>query len=173
MPKALHPDLREQAKQLFIMGIPVVRIADKIGVSKVCINKWRERDKWGIIRKRAKEAVSEEGAISLEMEVSSDLRLHSQKLKEQLSNEILRQVGLLAESPAKNVADLASNGKRQGRAAVVKTVIESASKLHNWEGEHSTTLVNVVLQSGDADVVKDDAIEIETVVTRETAQETE
>lgn len=158
MPIALAADNREIVKTLYVQGFTPVTIQAKTGVNHRTVQTWSKRYNWRVLRAKVRGDLD---ASAMEVAKSS-LNEQSKRLKERLSGELNDQMSVLERYPIKSAKALANTRYGQGRAAVVKTIVESASTIYGWSADNKHTLVQVnVLNQVDLDAT--DATEPEPV----------
>lgn len=86
-------------------------------------------------------------------------------IRESLNEELIRQVKLLADSPARSLEELASKG--QGRSAVAKTIAETF-RATNGSGDSINIVFGVSSLSGDGAQPQPVVVDAEVVPDKET-----
>lgn len=149
MPAALSADLKNQAKVLYLSGKEPVTIETELGVQSQTVYQWIKRYGWKEIRT----SINSHVQVALSQAVTSSLVKQGKDLRKSLATELQQQADALASKPVKDASELANEG--QGRASVVKTLVEAASKVYGWDNEN---------QSGIAfDLRALDAVDVEEV----------
>ena len=150
MPAALATD-REVIKTLYVQGFTPTVIQSKTGVNYRTVLTWARRFKWRLLRAKVADDLNS-AALAV---AQSSLTEQSKRLKEKLSNELHDQVSILERLPIKSAKALANTRYGQGRAAVVKTIVESAATVYGWSADNKHTLVQVnVLNQVDLDATE-------------------
>ena len=132
VPKPLPPELRAVAKELYLQGFKPEAISVKQGLPRTTIAGWIAKLGWKELRAKVVNAVSQQVAES-----RNPLAKASVSAQAAFSEELHSQAALLRSKPAKRLSDLSSTPKRQGRAAVVSTLVHAAAKLYGWDSSTS------------------------------------
>ena len=132
MPKPLPPELRAVAKELYLQGFKPEAIAAKQGINRRTIAGWIRKLDWRDLRDKVVSAVSQSVRDG-----QNPLAKASASAQSAFSDELHSQAALLRSKPAKRLSDLSSTPKRQGRAAVVSTLVHAAAKLYGWDASTS------------------------------------
>ena len=124
MPRRLEAD-RELVKQLWLQRFKTSEISAQTGVKPKTIQTWRSRYGW---RKNASDtrlAVKQTGEKTLSLQACEDLAQRAKALRAELATILEAQARLMAENPPTKVSQLANTPKGQGRASVLKTLVEA------------------------------------------------
>lgn len=155
MPKAHPPELRAIAKELYLQGFKPEAISEKYGINRRTIAGWIAKLDWRALRANVANAVSQSV-----QEARNPLAKASQTAQAAFSDELHSQAALLRSKPARRLSDLSSTPKRQGRAAVVSTLVNAAAKLYGWDAstnvEQHVSLTKVTVHSSNTDTAKDE-----------------
>jgi len=140
VPKPLNIDWNA-IQSLFLQGIPPATIAKQTGLSVNTVQKRASRKGWVAIRDRVKVDLSKPLRDTLAMQVaqaqSNAIAKASAQAQTAFAEEVNAQAKLLRSKPARRLSDLSSTPKRQGRAAVVSTLVNAAAKLYGWDAQSS------------------------------------
>jgi hypothetical protein len=135
VPKATDPALVELAKALYIQGVRPHIIATETGLKLATLKTLANRHKWNHSVANA-QAVRESRAQKMMMvAVSQAEKPASVRLREALSAELEQQVKALQAEPVTRANQLANSPLRQGRAAVLQTIANTAKLVHDWGTE--------------------------------------
>ena len=134
-------EAKELAKALFIQGVKYSIISQQVDVSQALIRAWASRGKWHQLATKAQQVPLQALERGFLVETRNSLQAMGDKIREQLSQELADQVGLLAKQPARSAGDLATVKGVQGRASVVKTIAETAALVHDWGSQGNAGLV--------------------------------
>lgn len=133
MPKPVPEAIKAQAQALYVSGVAAKDIGIKLrseGVTAHLVRRWALKHCWALGKTRLEQELTK-GAASV---VADKLQELSQRARITLGDEIVSQVELLKDNPAKKLEDLVTTPARQGRAAMVKTIVDTASALFaDWE----------------------------------------
>lgn len=136
VPKPLAIDWNA-IQSLFLQGLPPATIAKQTGVKFGTIQSRASRKGWVAIRDGVKANLAKPLRDTLAMQVaqaqSNAIAKASQQAQTAFAEEVNAQAKLLRSKPAKRLSDLSSTPKRQGRAAVVSTLVNAAAKLYGWD----------------------------------------
>jgi hypothetical protein len=134
MPKAIQADW-ELLKARYIVGASPKQLADEFGVSLVALRRRIVRGRWVRLRTGVKEDVSQ----AVEKTLIS-LRAKSERVKERLADELVRQTEALEHVPSKkNLKALSA------RSAIASTMATTSEKVFGWSHESDgETIVNVL-----------------------------
>ena len=116
------------AQALVIQGFSLRVVSEKTGLKLRTIQTWARRYGWRELRDKTKQEVNQAVAIA----AASALDEFSTRSREWLAGEVQEQIGAQRNSPIKKPSELANSPKRQGRAAVLKTVTDAASTIFGW-----------------------------------------
>lgn len=144
MPNALLPEVREQARTLYLSGEPPVTISQKTGASSQLISTWANRFKW----REQREAINSQVAKVMSKAVTSSLMKKSNSMRDKLASELHAQADALLASPVKGYSDLPNDG--QGRVAVLKTLSEASKTVFGWDDPAISGLLGAGLRDLDS-----------------------
>lgn len=82
--------------------------------------------------------------------VISSLAKQGNKLRTALATELDQQAECLAREPVAAYSELANSKDGQGRAAVVKTIVEAATKVYGWDDPAASGLLGAGLRDLDS-----------------------
>jgi hypothetical protein len=131
MPKALQVDLG-MVQTLYMAGVRPSEISRQTGCKVVTICSWANRHGW-------KAAL--QGMVQSVRVGSKTLKEGSNRLRDALRDEASDQVATLRKKPVKGPAALANTPAREGRASVLKKLVESVSMIDDWDSTHRPGLV--------------------------------
>lgn len=132
MAQPLDKILVEQAKALFLQGLTPVQIGQRLDMKPDTVTKRAIRDDW--LTQRA--AV----AANVDQIVSKAIIQRGASIRGKLASELDKQADALAREPVVSYGELANTKDRQGRASVVKTIAEAASKVYGWDNDANASL---------------------------------
>jgi hypothetical protein len=133
------------AHQLFMAGLSPTAIARKINSRQSLIWKYAQRHKW--VQARDSILNSPSSSIHLNgLTGCSDSPTHSlpalsEDIKLRLAREVDAQSRMLTQTPCTSIAELCDS--KQGRAGLLKTVLENANRVFNWDKETPQTILQV------------------------------
>lgn len=136
MPVALSNDVRDQAKALYLAGIPLSDIGQKLDTRRDTIAKWVIRYEWHV----QKAAVDTQVKKAISNTVVSALSKRGANQRQALAQELEAQAATLAASPPA-IGDLHNTKARQGRAAMVKTLVEASSVVYGWQEQGAMGII--------------------------------
>lgn len=156
MPEALAETTRETVKLLFQNGLKLPIIEAETGVKQSTIRNWIYRYNWDaaaaevtkILKNRQHKAVARSVTLAQtgSLQLARMPEIASSRLREQLSSEVASQMVALQSEPVKRASELANTREREGRASVVKRLVDSAAILEDWESQHTPGIV-VMMES--------------------------
>lgn len=172
-------ELKEQAKALYVQGVTTSDIAEEIGVPYGAIRTWIKRGKWGSLRTITQQKAGpakERAAIRALTFIQPGARMpaaSASKLREGLSAEVASQMAVLQSEPVKRASELANTREREGRASVVKRLVDSAAILEDWESQRTPGIVVMTESSAPADEAPREiaAIDVQSEPVPDAAQE--
>ena len=127
-------ETKETAKALYLQGFTPAVIAVQLGVRRATLSKWRENGKWVQIRDGTVKVMTRKGITAVSRETTT-------KVRDALHNEASQMVEAMRKEPVKNVQELLTTPERQGRAALLKTVVETVAIIEDWNSSHKTGLI--------------------------------
>lgn len=145
--KPIPKEVRELAKSLYVQGLNWEAIAHQTGVSQPTLNKWVTRGGWVALRDQTRHVLHNQGQKTMITVIANDLIHRSKAIRHTLAEEVEHQAHVLRAEPANKAAQLAG---RNGRAAVLKTIVESAATIFDWADSGPSGLVVV----GDMEAVE-------------------
>lgn len=131
MPLAAAPHLKEQARAMYLAGKPMNEVAEIVGISCHAVRQWAHRNKW----QPQRAAVIADVQKVVTAKVTDALAGDSRRVRETLSRAVTKQAKALSQVSNPTLANLRSTPKRQGLAAVTKTVVDSAAALYGWDSD--------------------------------------
>lgn len=136
-----HPaEVREIVHALYVAGVPPLRIARQTGVPHNTVRKWAQRHKWTLGR----DALDRHTDGAVEATIAEKISRRSEHTRDRLSAELVNQADILAEHPAKSVAEIAGGRGVNGRATTLSTIVSAADKLYGWSKHNEpNTLVQI------------------------------
>ena len=153
---AIPAELKEQAKALYLQGVGTSDIEQETGVPYGALRTWIKRGKWGSLRTNTQliAGPAKERAVtrSLSFRKPGVVQLARMpnaapsRLREELSAEVASQMVVLQSEPVKRASELGNTRDREGRASVVKRLVDSAAILEDWESQHTPGIV-VMMES--------------------------
>lgn len=130
------------AKALWLQGYKGSQIAAKIPVKARTVDTWANRFKWSALLSKTTQIV-----LSRVKPVENE---RSDALRESFANELHSAANALSKSPISHYRELPNTPEGQGRAVVLKTLVETADKLYGWSAQASGNTYNfAVLESAD------------------------
>lgn len=144
MPAAVKID-RELVQALYLQGLNREDICKQTGLKQGTLRTWVARFKWDTLKEQARQALETAAQPSLAVQVAKDLSAKSKAAREALAGELDTQLQALKTTPANGFADLRNTPEGQGRAAVAKTIAETAAKVFGWDNETTKNSVNIHL----------------------------
>lgn len=82
--------------------------------------------------------------------VANGLMKQGVRLRTALATELDQQAECLAREPVAAYSELANSKDGQGRAAVVKTIVEAATKVYGWDDPAASGLLGAGLRDLDS-----------------------
>lgn len=128
MPKILNANW-PLAQSLYLQGVSLQDIAKQINVTLGSLRKRANRGNWTVLRRESVQIAS----TVVQGHTGRNLVQASRDVRQSLAEEVADQVSILRESPPKKVSELGNTPDGQGRAAVTKTVIDSAASVFGWD----------------------------------------
>lgn len=128
-PNAYSAEKRTETLRYVAQGSSILEASKIAGVSYDAVRQWVFKYRIPEIRDIAKDAVDFALQRALKGSVGRDVR-------ERLALVVKQEVDLLYDNPPQYVGELGNTPEGQGRAAIIKTVIESASEVFGWGKEH-------------------------------------
>lgn len=123
--------IRDKAKALYLEGQRPCHISKTLGISSQLVSVWANRFGWVAVKREVNKRVSK----LIESNVVSSFSKQGMKHRLALANELERQVACLAAEPCASYSELVTTKEGQGRAAVVKTVLEASSVCFGWKDQ--------------------------------------
>lgn len=123
---------REMVRVLYMSGVRPSEIARQVGCKASTIGAWATRGGWS------------KALRSMVQTTQQVQKLHngtSNRLRDTLRDEASAQVSSLRKQPIKGAISLANTPAREGRASVLKKLVESVSMIDDWESTHRPGLV--------------------------------
>lgn len=134
MPKPLDVDWAF-IQALYLQGLTLNAIGQKTGVKPGTIKGRAARYGWSLQRAQAKTEAVAPLNVHLAKAHSAALAKASEYAQKALSGELDGQLAVLQTRKPRTLADLANTPKREGRASVVKKLVETADKLYGWSAQ--------------------------------------
>lgn len=143
-----HPQaVRDACQVLYCQGATPAFIARQFSLPVGTVAKWAERGGWRLLRD---ELQAQTAKVSRSV-VGRSLTHASNELRAQLAEELADQVNALRRAPCKKASELRNTRNKQGRAAVVKTVVESAAAVFGWGSSDKPGLILPMVGDAPAD----------------------
>lgn len=130
---------REMVKQLFLQGLKYSAIAERTGVNQKTVRTWSSRYGWTQIATQAKQSVVK----ACKDAVLTGLQARGDAIRLKLVEEVECQVDILMKTKPRYVSDLRNDNGLQGRSALAKSIIDSATVLFGWEDQKQPGLILV------------------------------
>ena len=136
-------ELKQKAKQLFHEGLKWSKISEETGVASNTLRVWGHRGKWKEELQEAKRLIETSKAkclviASVQANPSQKaLQSSGNRLRTSFATVIEQSTAALLESPITNASELANTPERQGKAAVIKTLVDAAATVFDWSGQRN------------------------------------
>ena len=137
MPRALEnrEEVFETVRALYFQGLKTSAISEMTGVKQKTIRTWSTRYGWGVIASELNGEMKQAVVRSVRREIAK----LSEELRLELADEVLEQANALRKKRIRSASELGNKNGVQGRAAVTKTIVESAEKVFGWDGQQTRT----------------------------------
>lgn len=152
MSATLPNTTKESAKALFLQGVSLSDIGQRLDVKPDTVGKWAARYQWLI----QKQAVQAQVQKIVSASVVSSLTKQGMSHRKVLARELQSHAEALAQRPVVGIGELFTTKEGQGRTALVKTLVEASSVVFGWDAESANAST---IGSGLRDL--DDAIDVE------------
>lgn len=133
--------VKDLVKMLWFQGISPSAIAVETGVKRETISTWAKRGNWTSTRDNGKQLLKRKAQVTMAVTVAREVSRESAEVRNLLAGAVRSQAERLAASPPASVKELANTPDRQGLAAVLKTVVDSASEVFDWQSQHTPGVV--------------------------------
>ena len=144
VPTTTTPDpRRETVKLLYIQGLRPQEISRQTGVKVSTIGQWACRKGWSKIRQQSKQLLVKAGTNALLAETSATLKGVSERVRKTLAHELVGQVDALETVPV-TYEGLGNTPAGEGRASVVKRIVETAAQVFDWDSQRASGLILAV-----------------------------
>jgi hypothetical protein len=153
MAKPLSREVKELALALFLQGFTMNTISSQTGVSLQTLSKWRGKQNWNttLATVKANQAKGMCQAATLHIgPASNGTNGSAGRLRERLAEQVSSAVAQLEQNPANSHRELRNTPEREGRASVLKRLVDSAALIEDWEGSKGRGLVVVGQMLGTA-----------------------
>lgn len=147
-------------------------IAAQLSVTEASLRKHAQRHNWRQIRTAAlataSQTVKNHDGQTLAQQLratSEELQRNSETIRGKLSKEVLQQISVLENRPPTSFSELqTTKDGGEGRSSVLKRVVDSASIIHDWQGESIAKSIIEIGQLRQFDeFVRPTAIDVESV----------
>jgi hypothetical protein len=137
------------AQVLYSQGLRFDDISSKIGVKASTLRKRAVRHGWATVRTAALTAVAQTGVET----GGRTLAARSERVRDCLAEDLERAASLLAAQPPSTVRELANTPAGQGRAAVAKTIADTAASVFDWRdsSQQGLVIVGAISAMGEAE----------------------
>lgn len=167
MPKALPEAVRDEVKVLFVAGFTPEHISKQKGVNPRTIHQWSRRHGWINLRDKLQGKVNKAVVAT----VTNGLQSQSDSIRARLASELERSTAALEKTPVRGANALANTPARQGRAAILKTLADTAATVFDWSAGSVSGLVLVgSFSQADPDNQIQPVVEVASTVTPEPAK---
>lgn len=152
----LPAEQKLKAKALILAGKGPDEVSKTLGIRCDVIRQWKFRHKWG----EQANAVAEVVSATMSQKVTEALIDQGRVVRDALSRSVSKQVEVLAKTRVRSVNQLANTPKRQGLAAVTKTLVEIASAVYGWNDDDNGSLrdLGTLRQAIDVETIVDQPV---------------
>lgn len=165
-PLANREQLMDTVKALWLSGLRDDRIIEQTGVKLGTLKTWIHRYSWNELRIKVRDSVN-----------TGVAKVVGESLERQ-SNAVRRSLGAFVERAANEMdaskisaKSLGNSSKRQGQAAIVKTLAESAEKVFGWDNNSKSTVTLAMFFNAEGSpAAAGQVIEVETIPQADTTE---
>lgn len=137
MAASLSEDLKDRARTLYVAGQAPGQIAKELNIRLDTVCKWSKRFKW----RQTKDLATENMSKVYGSACPADLNNLSTRIRFRFANVIHRQLATLEDSDLEDITELANTPKRQGLAALAKSIYDMAEGVFGWGDEKQSGMI--------------------------------
>lgn len=132
---------------LYVQGVPVPDISKETGVKPSTIYKRAVRGKWTQVKERSRRLASlapikRQGlAVVVQTGPQNALQSSSNRVRSDFASVLEQATTALLKSPINEPGELPNTPERQGKAAVIKTLVDAAATVFDWSAQRNQGVV--------------------------------